>query len=221
MSAAAPVGLTPSRPSNPRARASTFCAWPADPVNRGPLTPTLTGPHSAPGDHMPVVRGAAAMLRPRRIADPHLPAPTHRPLRRSATSLPETPAAPETALGPHFRQVAYARCSLDDRRMSWVYLVIAGLFEIGWPIGLKLAQSSEKRVVGITLAVTCLVVSGWLLWLAQRDISMGTAYAVWTGIGAAGTFLVGIWVFGDPSSLARYLGVVLIIVGVATLKLAH
>jgi len=50
---------------------------------------------------------------------------------------------------------------------------------------------------------------------------MGTAYAVWTGIGAAGTFLVGIWVFGDPSSLARYLGVVLIIVGVATLKLAH
>jgi len=105
--------------------------------------------------------------------------------------------------------------------MSWVYLVIAGLFEIGWPIGLKLAQSSEKRVVGITLAVACLVVSGWLLWLAQRDISMGTAYAVWTGIGAAGTFLVGIWVFGDPSSLARYLGVVLIIVGVATLRLAH
>jgi len=105
--------------------------------------------------------------------------------------------------------------------MSWVYLVIAGLFEIGWPIGLKLAQSSEKRVVGITLAVACLVVSGWLLWLAQRDIPMGTAYAVWTGIGAAGTFLVGIWVFGDPSSLARYLGVVLIIVGVATLRLAH
>ena len=105
--------------------------------------------------------------------------------------------------------------------MSWVYLVIAGLFEIGWPIGLKLAQSSEKRVVGITLAVVCLAISGWLLWLAQRDIAMGTAYAVWTGIGAAGTFLVGIWVFGDPSSLARYLGVVLIIVGVATLRLAH
>ena len=105
--------------------------------------------------------------------------------------------------------------------MSWIYLVIAGLFEIGWPIGLKLAQSSEKRVVGITLAVVCLAISGWLLWLAQRDISMGTAYAVWTGIGAAGTFLVGIWVFADPSSLGRYLGVVLIIVGVATLKLAH
>jgi len=105
--------------------------------------------------------------------------------------------------------------------MSWIYLVIAGLFEIGWPIGLKLAQSSEKRVVGITLAVVCLAISGWLLWLAQRDISMGTAYAVWTGIGAAGTFLVGIWLFGDPSSLGRYLGVVLIIVDVATLKLAH
>ena len=133
----------------------------------------------------------------------------------------ELPTLSSTESGTTPLQVAYARCLPDDRRMSWVYLVIAGLFEIGWPIGLKLAQSSEKRVVGITLAVACLVVSGWLLWLAQRDIPMGTAYAVWTGIGAAGTFLVGIWVFGDPSSLARYLGVVLIIVGVATLRLAH
>jgi quaternary ammonium compound-resistance protein SugE len=95
------------------------------------------------------------------------------------------------------------------------------LFEIGWPIGLKLAQGMEKRIVGITIAVVCMAVSGGLLWLAQRDISMGTAYAVWTGIGAAGTFLVGIWFFDDPSGLGRYLGVVLIIVGVATLKLAH
>src|SRR5215813_12399256 len=105
--------------------------------------------------------------------------------------------------------------------MSWIYLVIAGLFEIGWPIGLKLAQSSEKRIVGITLAVVCLAISGWLLWLAQRDISMGTAYAVWTGIGAAGTFLVGMWFFGDPSSFGRWLGAALIIAGVITLKLAH
>ena len=65
--------------------------------------------------------------------------------------------------------------------MSWVYLVLAGLFEVGWPIGLKLAQGPENRAIGITLAVACLAVSGGLLWLAQRDISMGTAYAVWTG----------------------------------------
>jgi quaternary ammonium compound-resistance protein SugE len=60
-----------------------------------------------------------------------------------------------------------------------------------------------------------------LLWLAQRNIPIGTAYAVWTGIGAAGTFLVGVLHYGDPSSLSRYMGVALIIAGVVTLKLAH
>ncbi len=55
----------------------------------------------------------------------------------------------------------------------------------------------------------------------QKEIALGTAYAVWTGIGAAGTFMVGVWLFGDPGSLGRYLGAVLIIAGVATLKLAH
>ena len=62
----------------------------------------------------------------------------------------------------------------------------------------------------------------WFLYvLAQREITMGTAYAVWTGIGAAGTFLVGIFFFGDPSSLGRYAGVFLIMAGVAALKWAH
>lgn len=64
-------------------------------------------------------------------------------------------------------------------------------------------------------------ISGWLLYLAQRDISIGTAYAIWTGIGAAGIFLVGIWFFNDATNLGRYFGVVLIIAGVITLKLAH
>ena len=105
--------------------------------------------------------------------------------------------------------------------MSWIYLVLAGLFEIGWPIGLKLAQGSGQRVFGIALAVGCMAMSGALLWLAQKEIPLGTSYAVWTGIGAAGTFLVGIWFFGDASSLGRYLGVLLIIGGVVTLKLAH
>lgn len=64
-----------------------------------------------------------------------------------------------------------------------------------------------------------MAISGTLLWLAQRAIPIGTAYAVWTGIGAAGTFLVGVFVFGDAASLLRYLGIVLIIAGVAALKL--
>lgn len=102
----------------------------------------------------------------------------------------------------------------------WIYLIAAGLFEIGWPAGLKLAQRPETLAVGIVLAVSCMAVSGYLLWLAQRDLPIGTAYAVWTGIGAAGTFALGIAVFGDVVSVMRLAGVVLIILGVATLKLA-
>ena len=105
--------------------------------------------------------------------------------------------------------------------MAWIYLILAGLFEIGWPVGLKMAQEENTRVTGVLLAVTFMGVSGFLLWLAQKQIPIGTSYAVWTGIGAAGTFLVGIIFYGDPVSLARYLGIVLIIAGVATLRLAH
>jgi quaternary ammonium compound-resistance protein SugE len=105
--------------------------------------------------------------------------------------------------------------------MSWIYLVVAGLFEIGWPVGLKWAQEPGRPIVGIALAVLSIAMSGGLLFLAQREIALGTAYAVWTGIGAAGTFLVGVWLFGDPGSFARWLGVVLIVAGVVTLKLAH
>jgi len=105
--------------------------------------------------------------------------------------------------------------------MSWIYLVLAGLFEIGWPVGLKIAQDDKTRILGISIALVFMGVSGFLLWLAQKQIPLGTSYAVWTGIGAAGTFLVGIVFYGDPTSLARYLGIILIIAGVATLKLAH
>jgi len=105
--------------------------------------------------------------------------------------------------------------------MAWIYLMLAGLFEIGWPVGLKMAQQNETRVIGIISAVVFMMVSGLFLWLAQKQIPIGTSYAIWTGIGAAGTFFVGIFFYGDPASLSRYLGVALIIAGVATLKLAH
>jgi len=105
--------------------------------------------------------------------------------------------------------------------MSWIYLVVAGLFEIGWPLGFKLSQVSTYRVVSILFSVVAMTLSGVFLWLAQRDIPIGTAYAVWTGIGAAGTFLIGMACFGDAVSLSRMLGVSLIIAGVVTLKLSH
>jgi quaternary ammonium compound-resistance protein SugE len=105
--------------------------------------------------------------------------------------------------------------------MSWLYLVVAGCFEIGWPVGLKLAQQAHTRIVGIVIAVVFMLVSGLFLWLAQRAIPIGTAYAVWTGIGATGTFVVGILFYDDATSMARYVGVALIVAGVATLKLAE
>jgi quaternary ammonium compound-resistance protein SugE len=108
-----------------------------------------------------------------------------------------------------------------DVAIAWAYLIAAGLCEVGWPIGLKWTQQPGWTVLGAAIAVVSLAISGGLLFLAQRDISLGTSYAVWTGIGAAGTFLVGVWFFGDPSSFGRWLGAALIIAGVITLKLAH
>ncbi|WP_346353018.1 multidrug efflux SMR transporter [Azotosporobacter soli] len=106
--------------------------------------------------------------------------------------------------------------------MAWVYLITAGLFEIGWPLGLKMAQMVEgKQVTGITIAVISMAISGYCLFMAQKDIPMGTAYAVWTGIGAAGTFVLGIILYNDPIGTLRIGSVLLIIAGVIGLKLAH
>lgn len=105
--------------------------------------------------------------------------------------------------------------------MAWIYLLCAGLLEIGWPVALKVAQSPDNRFVGFVSAALFMAASGTLLWLAQRQIPIGTAYAVWTGIGAAGTFAVGVLVYHDPASLPRLLGVGLIIAGVVTLKFGH
>lgn len=104
--------------------------------------------------------------------------------------------------------------------MSWVYLIVAGLVEIGWPVGLKMAQQPGSRAAGIAIAAVFFVASAWFLWLAQREIPIGTAYAVWTGIGAVGVFFLGILAYGEPASAARYFGVAMIVAGVVTLKVA-
>lgn len=105
--------------------------------------------------------------------------------------------------------------------MAWTCLIVAGLLEIGWPIGLKLGWSEAgMRLPWIILAIACIGLSGTFLLLAQREIPMGTAYAVWTGIGAAGTFLVGIVAFGDAATGLRLVSVGLIIAGVVGLKFA-
>ncbi len=105
--------------------------------------------------------------------------------------------------------------------MAWLYLLLAGLFEIGWPVGLKMAQQAETRIIGLVTAILFMGISGFLLFLAQRTIPIGTSYAIWTGIGAAGTFAVGLFLYGDPATFWRFAGVALIVGGVATLKMAH
>jgi len=104
--------------------------------------------------------------------------------------------------------------------MPWLYLLIAGVMEWGWPIGLKFAAMPQHRAWAIALAIISIVLSGVFLFYAQRTIPIGTAYAVWTGIGAVGTFLLGILFLGEPAVLARFLFVGLIVVGIAGLKLS-
>ena len=104
--------------------------------------------------------------------------------------------------------------------MAWLYLLIAGLFEIGWPIGLKISQMPERRAAGIISAAIAMALSGYFLWLAQRSIPIGTAYAVWTSIGVVGTYSIGVFFFGDSADWPRLLAVGLIIAGVVGLKLA-
>jgi quaternary ammonium compound-resistance protein SugE len=101
----------------------------------------------------------------------------------------------------------------------WIALLLAGFFEIGWPLGLKLSDLPNMKIWGIVLALVSMTLSGLLLWFSLREIPIGTAYAVWTSIGAVGTFAIGVLVFGDPSIPIRWLGVAFILLGVVLLKM--
>jgi len=106
-------------------------------------------------------------------------------------------------------------------KIDWIYLIAAGIFEIGWPLGLKLSQTTESRFLWIAFAAISMTISGYFLWLAQKSIPLGTAYAVWTGIGALGTFVVGVLMFKDPASFARLASVLMIAGGIIGLKLSN
>lgn len=106
--------------------------------------------------------------------------------------------------------------------MAWFLLIIAGIFEIGWPLGFKLASTYPKYFVAyITLAVLSMGLSGYFLYLAQKSIPIGTAYVIWTGVGAIGTVLLGIMFFNDSASIPRLLFLTLILTGIIGLKLVH
>ncbi len=101
--------------------------------------------------------------------------------------------------------------------LAWFYLLIAGFSEIGWAVGLKYTEGFSRPLP--TLATLGgMIVSFYFLALAMRTIPLGTAYAVWTGIGAVGTVILGMILFGEPRNLARIACIVLILVGVLGLK---
>lgn len=102
--------------------------------------------------------------------------------------------------------------------MAWILLILGGLFEIGWPLGFKLASIYQNKALFIGLSVVSMALSGLLLYLAQRSIPIGTAYAVWTGIGAVGTLAIGIIFFQDPANFMRLFSAFLIIAGIIGLK---
>ena len=103
--------------------------------------------------------------------------------------------------------------------MSWILLFVAGLFEIGWAIGLKYTHGFTRLWPSVGTALSMLV-SVVLLGLAMRDLPVGTAYAVWTGIGAVGVAMLGIALLGESASPARLACIGLIVAGVVGLKLA-
>ncbi len=102
--------------------------------------------------------------------------------------------------------------------MAWIYLFFAGVFEIGWAIGLKYT-AGFTRLVPTLLTVASMIVSLGLLGLALKTLPVGTAYAIWTGIGTVGTALLGIWLLGEPATAARLACIALIVSGIVGLKL--
>ncbi|RWA62442.1 quaternary ammonium compound efflux SMR transporter SugE [Mesorhizobium sp.] len=102
--------------------------------------------------------------------------------------------------------------------MSWILLFFAGLFEIGWAIGLKYTDGFSKPLPTL-LTIASMIVSLGLLGLALKELPVGTAYAVWTGIGTVGTALLGIWLLGEPATAVRLACIGLIVSGIVGLKL--
>jgi quaternary ammonium compound-resistance protein SugE len=102
--------------------------------------------------------------------------------------------------------------------MAWIYLTVAGLLEIGWAIGLKYTDGFTRLLPSLW-TVASMILSIVLLGLALRTLPVGTAYAVWTGIGAVGTAALGIYLFAEPATVARLLCIGLILSGIIGLKL--
>ena len=103
--------------------------------------------------------------------------------------------------------------------MSWIILFFAGLFEVGWAVGLKYTDGFTRPLPTV-LTVAAMAISLGLLGLAMKELPLGTAYAIWTGVGAVGTVIAGIILFGESMALVRLVSVALIIAGLVGLKVS-
>lgn len=103
--------------------------------------------------------------------------------------------------------------------MAWAILVLAGLFEVGWAIGLKYTDGFSRLWPSVW-TITAMLISLWLLGMAMKSLPVGTAYSVWVGVGAVGTVILGIVLLGEPANAARLISVALIVAGIVGLKLA-
>ena len=103
--------------------------------------------------------------------------------------------------------------------MAWITLILAGLFEIIWAYSMKMSEGFSKLTPSI-ITIVFMILSFGLLAYAMRTLPLGTAYTIWTGIGAVGSFLVGIMVLGEPATAMRILAAVLIISGLVLMKLS-
>jgi quaternary ammonium compound-resistance protein SugE len=102
--------------------------------------------------------------------------------------------------------------------VAWIYLIIAGIFEIGWAIGLKYTEGFSRLWPSVG-TIGAMIISFVLLSTAMKTIPVGTAYAVWTGIGAAGTAVLGMWLFDESRDFIRFACIALILAGVIGLRL--
>ena len=103
--------------------------------------------------------------------------------------------------------------------MAWLILVLAGLFEVGWAIGLKYTEGFTRLLPTVWTSVA-MIISLWLLGLAVKSLPIGTAYSVWVGVGSVGTVILGIVLLGEPVNAVRLISIMLIIAGIIGLKLA-
>jgi quaternary ammonium compound-resistance protein SugE len=102
--------------------------------------------------------------------------------------------------------------------MAWLYLLAAGLFEVGWAVGLKYTDGFSK-ILPTAWTLASMILSVWLLGLALKTLPLGTAYAIWTGIGTIGTVILGILWLGESANVLRLVCIAFIVAGIAGLKL--